>query len=36
MLDAARATGGKLLFSALTDGRAEKALAPSAPAAKAR
>ena len=27
MLDAARATGGKLLFSALTDGRAEKALA---------
>ena len=27
MMDAARATGGKLLFSALTDGRAEKALA---------
>ena len=27
MLDAARAAGGKLLFSALTDGRAEKALA---------
>ena len=26
-MDAARATGGKLLFSALTDGRAEKALA---------